>query len=230
VTTLAPAIGTPRPGRYVEIEVHDTGEGISPQCRERIFDPFFTTKGVGQGTGLGLAIVYGIVRSHNGWIEVDSQPGSTTFRICLPALSDALPQEAPPEATIELRHDAGCVLAVDDEPGVLRLIRHTLGRLGYRVLEASSGDEAIELMATHAGEVDLLVLDYAMPGRDGITTLFELRRLSPDLPVLLASGLTERLAEIETTPHLRLLPKPFRPDDLAAAVHELLRQRSAVDG
>lgn len=216
-----------RAGSYVEFRVVDDGPGLDAWVRERIFDPFFSTKPLGSGTGLGLAVAYGVVRSHGGWIEVESEPGrGTTFRVLLPSAgteasaSDA-PEPVPPD---EGRGET--VLFADDEPLVRRLGRTALERAGYVVVEASDGEEAVERFREHgAGGVDLLVLDLSMPRKGGEEALQAIRALAPGVPALLASGHFDP-ERPDLGENVEELAKPYRPATLLARVREALDARS----
>jgi PAS domain S-box-containing protein len=208
------------PGRRVEIAISDTGVGMEPHTRAHIFDPFFTTKPVGEGTGLGLAIVYGIVEAHGASIEVESEPGrGTRFRILWPAVpGESVPDPEPTPAPI--RGGDELVLVADDEPVVRRLVRTTLERHGYRVLEAGDGDEALALASAH--EVAAAVLDLSMPRRGGREALAAMRARRPGLPAVLMSGRLTGEDVGTARERLVVLPKPFRPAELARAIRDAL--------
>ncbi len=178
-------------GPYVYLEVRDSGVGIPPDRLKKIFDPFFSTKFIGRG--LGLAAVLGIVRSHKGAIQVNSVPGKgTTFRALFPASSEpaaappllSLAAGAPPPPTGKGRH----ILLVDDEPSLLEIGAKLLDRLGYRAVCAKDGEQAIHLFHSQASELSGIILDLTMPNLDGVQTLAELRRIRPDIPVIVSSG------------------------------------------
>jgi signal transduction histidine kinase/ActR/RegA family two-component response regulator len=178
-------------GRVV-LEVADNGPGIPAELRDRVFEPYFTTKtqGAERGTGLGLATAYGIVESHGGTIEIVDGlgPKGTTIRVTLPAAQRPAPQ-APPRSPIEaVRSGAGTILVVDDDPMVLRALAAALGSLGYGVLEACGGAEAVDLVRERRGEIRAVLLDMVMPRMGGAATYVALRALAPDLVVLLMSG------------------------------------------
>jgi PAS domain S-box-containing protein len=216
-----------RPGRFLALSVSDDGVGMDARTLERIFDPFFTTKPLGAGTGLGLAIVYGLVRANQGWIEVESEPGrGSLFRVWLPA---AEAQEAPAVADRAPARRSGSerILLAEDEPLVRRVARAALEREGYRVVEACDGLEAVERMRESAAPVDLAVLDLSMPRMGGLEALAELRRLAPELPVILTSG---HFSDAAPSPDADFLPKPYRPDSLTERVRALLDARSARAG
>ncbi len=179
------------PGRYVLLQVIDTGTGIPPEVIDRIFEPFFTTKEIGKGTGLGLATVLGIVRSHGGGVNVTSEIGAgSTFHIHLPAQpgETATPTIAPAEDRLPRGHDE-LILVVDDEVSVREVTRQTLQTFGYRVLTAVDGAHAVALYATHRGEIALVLTDMMMPVMDGAVLMSALRRMDPGVRIIASSGL-----------------------------------------
>jgi two-component system cell cycle sensor histidine kinase/response regulator CckA len=211
-------------GDYVRIEMADTGTGIAKEHVAKIFDPFFTTKPVGEGTGLGLATVYGIVKQTGGFIGVESEVGrGTTFRIYLPRHHGAV--DARPEAS-SARDITGSetILLVEDEDAVRSIAARALKQRGYQVLEAASGEDALELVKTRTGEIGLLVTDVVMPNMDGPTLVRAARRLKPDLRVIFMSGYAEEVfrRNEEKPENLHFLPKPFGLKQLAVKVKEVL--------
>ncbi len=216
-------------GEYVAIEVEDSGTGMPADIVAKIFEPYFTTKEVGKGTGLGLSTVYGIVKQTGGYIFCDSAIGrGTTFRIYLPRFvptETAAPVE--PQAKAGLSTDlsgSGRVLLVEDEDGVRSFAMRALQRQGYEVFEAVSGADALEVMESIGGKVDIIVSDVIMPEMDGPTMFKELRKTHPDLKIIFVSGYPDDafkngLGENDT---FAFLPKPFTLSQLAAKVKEEL--------
>jgi len=214
-------------GDYVRIDVADTGTGIAKEHLGQIFDPFFTTKPVGQGTGLGLATVYGIVKQTGGFIAVDSELGKgTTFRIWLPRHrpeETAAPPEAEPAPPRDVTgHDT--ILLVEDEEAVRSFAARALRLRGYHVIEAASGEEALEAVRKAAAPIQLLITDVVMPNMDGPTLVRAVRRLRPDIAVIFMSGYAEEAfrRNDEKAEDLYFLPKPFGLKQLAAKVKEVL--------
>ena len=214
-----------RVGRFVALEVTDSGTGMDPATVSHIFEPFFTTKDVGKGTGLGLATVHGIVSQHQGWIEVASEPGrGSTFTVFLPAAADDH-IDAPARATHDLAGGHGTILVVEDEAEVRSLAVACLQRSGYHVLEAATGVEALRLWGDHAGRIDLLLTDMVMPeaitGRE-LAARFRERR--PDLKVIFSSGYSRDVltAEPDWSAADTFLPKPYTPSALTQAVRRRL--------
>ncbi|RMF13410.1 MAG: response regulator, partial [Alphaproteobacteria bacterium] len=217
---------------YVLIEVADTGTGIAPEHVDKIFEPFFTTKEVGRGTGLGLSTVYGIIKQTGGFIFVESTPGEgSTFKVFLPLHRQ--PEEegrAKTEAEVPPRDLTGkeTILLVEDEDAVRLFARRALVNKGYHVLEAASGEEALEIARNHDGPIDLLISDVVMPNMDGPTLVHEIRRQSPSTRIVFISGYAEdvfrkRLAHGEQD--FAFLPKPFSLKQLAECIKETLEER-----
>jgi PAS domain S-box-containing protein len=220
-----------RIGRFVCLAVSDTGCGIPPENLRRIFEPFFTTKEVGKGTGLGLATVYGVVKQHQGWIEVESEVNKgTSFAVYLPRGEEKV--ESAEEKTAEgmLRGGTETILVVEDESPVRELVSNILRARGYRVLEAESGAKALGLWAEHKDEIDLLLTDLVMPDRlNGRELADKLRAERPDLKVIFTSGYSADVVgkEFVLQSGLNYLQKPYLPQTLTAAVRECLDSNGA---
>jgi signal transduction histidine kinase len=220
-------VGLPAGGSYARIAVSDTGQGMTPEVRARLFEPFFTTKENGKGTGLGLAMAHGIVRQHEGQVHVRSSPGAgTTVTIFLPlrdGQADARPDPVTAPA-FQRTAQREMVLLAEDDALVRRVMRSTLERAGYQVLEAPDGAEAIEIFAAHRDAISLCVFDVVMPRLDGREAREHVRRLCPQMPVLLVSGYAADVLGTagpgEETPDL--LGKPMIPQEFLAKVRELI--------
>ncbi len=216
------------PGRHVVLEVTDTGCGISRENINRIFDPFFTTKESGKGTGLGLSTTLGIVRSHGGFLHVQSEPGQgSTFGVYLPALQEVAPVAAPAAPVRDLpRGNGELVLVVDDEANVVEITRDTLQAFGYRVLTAADGAQAVALYAAHRQETALVVTDMMMPVMDGAALAAALRRIDPDVRIIGISGLNSQAdtARGASGGIEHFLAKPFTAEALLRCVATVLSQ------
>lgn len=215
------------PGEYVMLEVSDTGCGMSKEVMEHIFEPFFTTKEPGKGTGLGLSTVYGIVRQHNGFINVYSEEGhGTTFRIYLPRYFPAKRRKAEAQGEKVEPLGTATILLVEDEELIRGLVQRMLTELGYKVLAASGGEEAIRIFEEYAGEIHLLLTDIVMPKMNGIQLWQELLSRRPKLRCLLMSGYTENIsmAMEQIQEGCGFIQKPFSRETLAQKVHQVLTQ------
>ncbi len=216
--------------RYVVLSVQDSGTGINPRTLERIFEPFFTTKAPGRGTGLGLAVVHGIVRQHDGVIEVDSAPGAgSTFSVLLPAVeADAVAAPAGIGATAQ--PGSGTLLVVEDDASVRQGMVRMLERAGYRALSAADGDAA--LVVLDQGPVDLVLLDAVLPGLSALDTYRGLLSRWPGTPVLLVSGYSEAMLDETLRRELagRFLQKPFSLEELQGCVRGILAPAGARAG
>ncbi len=210
-----------RPGTFARLTVADTGCGIPPGVREKLFEPFVTTKDIGRGTGLGLATVYGIVKQHDGWIEVESAPGAgTTFRIHLPLekrADGAVPAAKRREQAVPASGGGKRVLVVEDEAPVREMVRMVLEKYGYEVGAAESGPRALALWEDRGGKFDLLLTDMVMPG--GLTggqLAAKLREMRPDLKIIFTSGYSAEIAgkDVGGDTGTAFLQKPYLPEDL----------------
>ncbi len=212
---------------HASLRFTDTGEGMPPEVLEHVFEPFFTTKAEGKGTGLGLSTVYGIVTQSGGAVTVDSVPGQgTTFEVSLP--SSPIPEDAPgPRSERPVPRGRETVLVVEDQAVLRGIVVRALSEQGYRVLEAADTDEGLRLAALESPRIDLVVTDVVMPGAGGLALIKALRAGRPGLKALFMSG--HGAEAIEPTGvadgDVRVLPKPFRLEDLARAVRETLDGR-----
>ena len=216
------------PGRYVKMTMTDTGVGMDERTQKHLFEPFFTTKELGKGTGLGLATVYGIVKQLDGYIWVTSAlDQGSTFTLFFPALDPVVkpaPAVAAAKQLLPLATEHETVLLVEDEPGVRSLVKRTLGRHGYRVLEASTAAEGLDLVAKHGSEIDVVLTDVVMAVMNGPQMVAKIRETLPLMKVLFMSGHAGEAikagGKLEASDHL--LEKPFYAHDLLKAVRELL--------
>jgi PAS domain S-box-containing protein len=218
------------PGKYVEISVSDTGVGIDKETRKRIFEPFFTTKEMGRGTGLGLASVYGIIKSHGGYIDVSSEKDKgTTFTMYLPATEKKAVQEK--AVPTEMFKGTGTILLIDDEEMILEVGCEMLVELGYTVLSALSGQEAIEIFKKNSTKIDLVIMDMIMPGMSGGETFDRLRDINQNTKVLLSSGysLNGQATKILRRGCDGFIQKPFNLTDLAKKIGSIIgREKESI--
>jgi len=222
-------MGSVRPGRYVRLSVSDEGTGMDASTLEKIFEPFFTTKEKEKGTGLGLATVFGIVQQHLGHIDVHSEVGKgSVFRVYLPAVegsAEARPalEEAP------LRGGTETILIAEDHEGLRQMSQEALTGLGYSIVLARDGREAIEKFEANPREISLVVLDVVMPRLGGLAALERIRGIDPSIPVIFTSGYSEEseiLSSLVSRGKAVLLQKPYPPKDLARKIREVLDRTS----
>jgi two-component system cell cycle sensor histidine kinase/response regulator CckA len=223
-------------GDWIAIRLSDTGPGIPPEIRDMIFEPFFTTKGEGKGTGLGLSTAYNCAKAHRGFIFLeDGTDRGASFLVLLPLSTDQSERAEQPGSggpIAPLRKGSGTVLVVDDEEIPRRLACDMLRVLGYKTLDASSGESGLALLADVDCRVDLVLLDKIMPGMDGSETRRRLREIDPALPVILCSGYIDDAA---SNPDILkqfdgFLPKPFKLEELAEAVGATIERQSKQRG
>ncbi|MBP3955094.1 response regulator [Gemmata sp. G18] len=219
----------PPPGRYVQLTVEDTGCGMSSEVMARAFEPFFTTKGVGKGTGLGLATVYGIVKQGDGHIQIQSAPGAgTRFDILFPRAGDSKPDgDAPAQPAAPVRGGTEVVLLAEDDAQLREFLVRALTDLGYTIVPATDGEEALSAAADRGGAIDLLLSDVQMPRMTGSALALRFRSLYPAAGVVLVSGYAPeesraRLAALADA----LVPKPFTIAHLATRLREVLDRRA----
>jgi two-component system, cell cycle sensor histidine kinase and response regulator CckA len=221
--------GEGKPGPYVVIQVKDTGTGMPPEVIERIFEPFFTTKELGKGTGLGLSTSLGIIKSHHGFLHVDSAPGAgTRFLAYLPAQEVAARVVEAEEGCMEteLPHGHGeLVLVVDDESDVREVVQQILEAYGYRVLPAADGTEAVSHYTSRKEEIAVVITDMMMPVMDGPATIQALMRLNPQVCILAASGLStsSNAAKATRAGVKHFIAKPYTAETLLQTLHTLLQ-------
>lgn len=213
---------------FVELYVSDTGRGMDEATRARVFEPFFTTKELGKGTGLGLSTVYGIVERHKGIVEVESMPGiGSTFRVYLPARTDAQTAEAAAAAAeTDLPGGTETIFVVEDEEMLRDMVKSALESVGYTVMVAASGPEAVETFRARHGDIALVISDIGLPGLTGDKVFFALQKIDPKVRVILASGFIEPdlREQLLTAGVLDVVAKPFVPDEL------LQKVRAGLDG
>jgi CheY-like chemotaxis protein len=212
-----------QPGKYVKLSVTDTGIGIDPKDQKRIFDPFFTTKGMSRGTGLGLSSAYGIISNHGGIISVYSEKNSgTTFNIYLPACEKEVFEYSPP--VLDVVPGKETILFVDDEVGIVEVGALILKKLGYTVIAAHGGAEAVAIFQKQKETIDLVLLDMIMPGMSGSDTFGALQAIAPDVKVVLSSGysINGQAKSIIDRGCKGFIQKPFSMQDLSKKLREVL--------
>jgi CheY-like chemotaxis protein len=222
IAVIAP-VNPIKPGRYVTLEVTDNGCGMSPETARKIFDPFFTTKFTGRG--LGLSALLGILRSHGGTIKVYSEVDhGTCMKVFLPAadLPETLEAPDPPVDTGPL---TGTILVVDDDSAARAVASVLSVAIGFRVLEAADGQEAVHLFALRKDEISLVLMDLTMPNLDGREAFRQMRAISPTVPVILSSGYNEKeaIGDMEGCGLAGFLPKPYRHQQFDAVVRKAMR-------
>lgn len=216
----------PRQGNFACIAVSDTGMGMDERTKQRLFEPFFTTKELGKGTGLGLSIVYGIVKQHNGEISVYSEPGSgTTFRVYFPLVATTASQEQKRDLPAP-RGGSETLLLAEDDADVRNLTKTILTEAGYKVLEATDGDEALKVFSEHKDTIQLVLLDVIMPKKNGKEVHNRIKRIHPDAKVLFMSGYAPDIIFKDAHEEgLNLITKPSTPHELLRKIRELIDQK-----
>jgi len=219
-----------RPGHYVGMSVSDTGIGMDTATMNRIFEPFFTTKEVGRGTGLGLATAYGIVKQHDGLIEVYSEPGKgSMFRVYLPMVSGAAHSKAD-GVEDAVRGGTETILVAEDHAGNLEMVDEILRKLGYQVILAKDGEEAVEKFCESHNRIAMLLLDVVMPRMGGPEAYERIHRIKPDVPVIFSSGYSEESARLASLAEQGavLMQKPYGPKTLARKIREVLDRKTVT--
>jgi two-component system cell cycle sensor histidine kinase/response regulator CckA len=214
-------------GPYALLMVSDTGQGMDRTTKGRVFEPFFTTKAPGTGTGLGLAVVHGIMRDHEGAVDLESEPGQgTTVRCFFPSLtSDA--EDRPEHARIAPRGHGERILLVEDEPALAQVGARRLARLGYQVATETDSTRALELVRARPADFDLLITDFSMPRLNGVQLAQAAKEAAPDLAIILVTGNVESLTPVEVASAGigLVLQKPATVQQLGEAVRTLLASR-----
>ena len=218
------------PGKYVQISVSDTGTGIEAETQEHIFEPFFTTKAVDKGTGLGLSMVYGIVKQHDGHINVYSEVGQgTTFKIFLPIVESAVEKEGP-VIQLPLLGGTETILVAEDEEALRNLARAILEGLDYTVLLAKDGEEAVEMYKANRERIDMLLLDVVMPRMGGMEAYKRIREMGGDVPMIFMTGYSTETVQSRFVKQNELmeelgalvLQKPYNVEGLGRKIREVL--------
>jgi len=224
--TMAAMTPGARPGEYVRVCVRDSGAGILPEARDRLFEPFYTTKKQGEGTGLGLSTTLAIIRSHQGFVTVESERGAgSTFCAYLPASAESVGASVAAGTSASIPHGHGeLILVVDDEEGVRQIATAVLQRHGYRVIVARHGAEGAALFARHRTEVAAVITDLAMPVMDGQTLIVALASLDPGVRIIASSGRTaaDELPENVAEYVRAFIPKPYTAGTLLTTLHDIL--------
>jgi PAS domain S-box-containing protein len=219
------SIRNSRPGEFVCLTISDTGHGIPPEMIEKIFDPFFTTKEAGKGTGLGLSVVYGIIKKHNGWINVYSEPGhGTVMKIYLPATKEIIEEKiTQPVETITYTGHGEMILIVEDNTEVRKFTELVLRQNGYVTVSAATASQAMEIFLRDKGQINLVISDVILPDRNGVVLAEEMLREKPEVSVLLCSGYAEEtlIQSIKANKKFHFLQKPYQ-------VHNLLKEMRRI--
>ena len=213
------------PGDYVMLAMTDSGTGMSGDVLRHIFEPFFTTREQGHGTGLGLATVYGIVKQNGGTVDVDSREGTgTTFRFYFPRFSDTAMDTLDTPAAIEMLGGSETILIAEDQTDVREFCRDVLLQMGYNVLTAASGEEALSVSEAHSGDIHLFMSDVILPGMNGRTAAERISASRPGIKVLYNSGYTAEVIDRQgiLESGINFISKPFSSGELSRRVREIL--------
>ena len=219
------AYGYGKTGTYALIAVTDTGTGMDAETQKKIFEPFFTTKGIGEGTGLGLSIAYGIIKQHNGYIQVYSEEGKgSTFKIFLPLVQEGAAKGQEPEAVASIKGGTETILVAEDDAALRKLARIVLESFGYTVITAEDGEDAISKYLENREKIQLVILDMLMPKKSGKEASEEIRKISPDVRTLFMSGYTmDMLSKKQLLDEgMDFILKPVSPKDLLEKIRKML--------
>jgi CheY-like chemotaxis protein len=219
--------GFGQPGIFAMITASDTGNGMDDETRRKIFEPFFTTKELGKGTGLGLAVVYGIIKQHNGYINVYSEPRKgTTFRIYLPVIAAGVTEEKQTTESELLRSGTETILLAEDDESVRLLERTLLDEFGYKVIVAIDGEDAVKKFTENKEKIQLLLFDLIMPKKSGKEAYDEIKKIRPDIKTIFLSGYSPDVIreKVMLEKEARLVFKPISPVVLLRTVRETLDQ------
>jgi len=219
------AYGYGKPGRYALITVADTGQGMDAETQKKIFEPFFTTKEIGEGTGLGLSICYGIIKQHSGYIKVYSELGEgTAFKIYLPLSEEAASRDKKTEAAVAVKGGNETILIAEDDASLRKLTRIVLESFGYGVISAEDGEDAVTKFVENRERISLVLLDMIMPKKNGKEVSEEIRKVSPGIKILFASGYPMNNIKTRelTVAGIDFINKPVQPKDLLIKVREIL--------
>jgi PAS domain S-box-containing protein len=227
--TQIPADFNCLPGRYGCLSVTDTGRGVPENLIGKIFDPFFTTKKIHQGTGMGLATVRGIIDQHDGLIKVTSSPGEgSTFELYFPLSQTPVPHQAEPDRE-QLQHGSEAILLVDDESDLLEVTRQLLEELGYRILPSGCPKKALEMLASKKHPIDLVLTDQTMPNLTGVELAQEVKKIAPEIPVILMTGYSTKISEAEIGSYgiSAYCRKPLSIGEISSAIRKVLNGQSS---
>jgi CheY-like chemotaxis protein len=215
-----------RQGKYLVLTVKDTGHGMSKSIQSQIFDPFFSTRGVGKGTGMGLSVIHGIVTAHGGIIDVQSEVGKgSVFTVFIPARERM--EDSSQNVMVAMPGGAETILFVDDEEEIVKMRTRMLEYLGYKVISATSGKQALTLIQEGGEQVDIVITDLTMPKMTGIQLAAEIRKIFTEIPVILCSGYSETVVpeEAEKAGVKKFMAKPLEMRALANAIREVINKQ-----